>query len=367
MIQENWKIIDGFKNYQVSNFGNVKSFARGRPKLLKQSYHKDYMVVSLNGKYKVVHRLVAEAFIPNTNNLALVDHKDGDRKNNNFKNLRWVSFSENSKNTNTRRILNYPSFNQIEFECEKWVSIPYSFFNKNDLQVSNLGRVKNQNFYGKEKFYLFGASEKNYCEIKLNGKRFKIHRLVWLCFKGSIPEGLQINHKDNDKTNNRIVNLELLTASDNIKHNYTTNNITKSNFFSENRIEKIINSFYIDRKSSVEISYEFRCGTNDVLDIIKGTKVRMNEFVRYYDNYEIYKKISYYWGRIKQIKGSKSFEHFESVWELKNKGITYKGASTKLGIDIDTIRTCYRAKIKIDNNLKKIKILESKILESIST
>ena len=60
-----------------------------------------------------------------------------------------------------------------------------------------------------------------YFQIKLrkNGKRIQkyVHRLVWETFKGSIPSGYEINHKDHDKSNNALSNLELVTHSENLK------------------------------------------------------------------------------------------------------------------------------------------------------
>ncbi len=46
------------------------------------------------------------------------------------------------------------------------------------------------------------------------------HRLVWETAHGPIPEGMQINHKDLDKTNNRLSNLEVVTPAENIRHSY---------------------------------------------------------------------------------------------------------------------------------------------------
>lgn len=46
------------------------------------------------------------------------------------------------------------------------------------------------------------------------------HRLVWLAFKGPIPFGLEVNHKNGVKSDNRLSNLELLTPSKNVKHSY---------------------------------------------------------------------------------------------------------------------------------------------------
>lgn len=46
------------------------------------------------------------------------------------------------------------------------------------------------------------------------------HRLVWEMFRGRIPDGLEINHKDLNKRNNRLDNLEIVTGSQNMKHSY---------------------------------------------------------------------------------------------------------------------------------------------------
>jgi hypothetical protein len=47
-------------------------------------------------------------------------------------------------------------------------------------------------------------------------KRFYVHRLVWVAFNGVIPEGYEVDHKDRDRSNNDLSNLQLLTRSDNM-------------------------------------------------------------------------------------------------------------------------------------------------------
>jgi len=57
--------------------------------------HKGYETVQIGGKTKLIHRLVAEAFIPNPENLPEINHIDGNKRNNAVSNLEWVSHLEN--------------------------------------------------------------------------------------------------------------------------------------------------------------------------------------------------------------------------------------------------------------------------------
>lgn len=114
MENEVWKDIVGYEGlYQVSNLGRVKSLKRkvyaGRNRMRWQyerilSNNKTngngYIVVSLNkeskSKNKYVHRLVAEAFLENTNNYKYINHKDQNTFNNNVNNLEFCTAQYNS-------------------------------------------------------------------------------------------------------------------------------------------------------------------------------------------------------------------------------------------------------------------------------
>lgn len=131
---EEWKVIKGFENYHISNFGRVRSVKRnGTPggirKLNKNS--RGYVQVSLRKDDKLFNKrvsiLVAEAFIENTNNKTQVNHIDENKNNNYVSNLEWTTAKENANHgTRNERIAKKKSFkircienNQIYNSCKE--------------------------------------------------------------------------------------------------------------------------------------------------------------------------------------------------------------------------------------------------------
>lgn len=123
-LVEEWRNVKGYEGlYQVSDWGNVRSLDRinefynpmlkkmskrfWEGKVLKKVKNQDgYDVVSLRdynhkGHDGKVHRLVAEAFLPNPQNKPTVDHINGDKQDNRVENLRWATNKENNNNPNT--------------------------------------------------------------------------------------------------------------------------------------------------------------------------------------------------------------------------------------------------------------------------
>lgn len=126
-MEEIWKDIKNFEGYyQVSNLGRVRSLDRiivynnGRKhihkgKILnlkpkKTGYIDVYLQKQFDSKNFLLHRLVAEAFIPNPNNYPIINHKDENPSNNCVDNLEWCTYeynnnygSRNSKLSNSRK------------------------------------------------------------------------------------------------------------------------------------------------------------------------------------------------------------------------------------------------------------------------
>jgi len=96
-MSEIWKPIKDYENeYMISNLGRVA-------KILKPNDDgKGYLKIGLSkkgNKYKTprIHQLIAQAFIPNKNNYSIINHKDGNKRNNNISNLEWCTQQHNIK------------------------------------------------------------------------------------------------------------------------------------------------------------------------------------------------------------------------------------------------------------------------------
>ena len=138
-MQEEWRDVVGFPGYQVSNFGAVRSFWHrvGRSGFLITKNtrilhpcknHDGYPRVELwmnKKRYsRFVHVLVANAFIPNSENKPEVDHIDGNPSNNKVENLRWVTHKENMNNPIARVRLSVNASCLGKFGKENDSSIP---------------------------------------------------------------------------------------------------------------------------------------------------------------------------------------------------------------------------------------------------
>lgn len=101
-FMEEWKAVEGTKGMiEVSSDGRVRSLLRGTPYILKtqkdsKGYHRLRVTIEREKKSFKLHRMVAQAFVPNPEGLPQVNHIDGNKSNNNVSNLEWISNTDNA-------------------------------------------------------------------------------------------------------------------------------------------------------------------------------------------------------------------------------------------------------------------------------
>ena len=132
-MKEIWKDIEGYEGlYQVSDLGNVKSLKTN--KNLYYSNSNGYYRVGLfkdKRTMRAIHRLVAEAFIPNPNNYPCVNHKDCNKHNNCIENLEWCDYKYN----------NYYGNRLFKIRCSQLLYYAKKDYNDNKELIEILEKV----------------------------------------------------------------------------------------------------------------------------------------------------------------------------------------------------------------------------------
>ena len=134
---------------------------------------------------------------------------------------------------------------------EIWKDIPGY---EGKYQASNLGNIKSLNYSNTKKSRILkgGLTKDGYLQVVLYlngyGKNFTIHRLIWNSFKGIITDDYQINHINEIKTDNKLINLEILLKIDNLNHG--TRNLRISKSLSKKVIKLDINNNILEEYNS---------------------------------------------------------------------------------------------------------------------
>nr|QBK88364.1 MAG: HNH endonuclease [Mimivirus LCMiAC01] len=233
MVNEIWKDINGYeKKYQISSLGKCRNKLTNEIMNTCKTDGIERVHLKYNNKcyQKCVHRLLAIHFIENPNNYKYIHHIDGNKLNNNLKNLMWVPNTRttrnlasqqkykknntvNKKNTNKKQNVN--NINDTEI----WRDIDgYDIY-----MISNLGRIKNKNTNRILKLQL----NKGYYVVTLYNKNKKskqvthfVHRLIAKAFIENKENKKVVDHINNIKTDNRAINLRYATHSQNTSYYY---------------------------------------------------------------------------------------------------------------------------------------------------
>lgn len=281
-MEETWKPVDSYENYEVSSFGKVRNKKTGR--ILRQSCKGGYMGVGLSHKEKTcksfsVHRLVALAFIENPENKPHINHKDKNRSNNNVDNLEWCTALENNlhKSSSLEQTTNQnlkvwrvdkKTNEKIElhnsiYDAAIWC-VENNFSSSSHNARGNISNVvrgvyksscgfkwvmddqtslenevwKNVVINGKtyENYFVsnlgrfknskgvimedYKPHHSGYIYLRVNKEKYALHRLVAFAFIENPHNKPVVNHIDGCKTNNCVSNLEWCTIQENNQHNH---------------------------------------------------------------------------------------------------------------------------------------------------
>ena len=280
-MPEIWKELEGFSKYKFSNTGKVwsKSYEKEMSLGLKQSgYARIKLYNDDKEKYITlsVHRLIALTFIPNPKNKPTVNHINHNRADNRVENLEWATMTEqnNNKKEESKEVISerlnnsravwrcsldgtkleyykkiddaikwlsekngnkrynisrvclkkrksaygfkwiYDTSSEDKFENEIWKDLPPEFVKgTKGYKISDQGRVKNHRGRITE-----GHSHPDgYIGLKVNPNYYLLHRLVAQAFLPNYYGKPFVHHKDHDRTNCKLYNLEWVTASENAK------------------------------------------------------------------------------------------------------------------------------------------------------
>ena len=153
-MNEEWSKISELPNYEISTLGNLRNIKTNRvlkTRITREGYEAITLTTGGNKTFKSIHRLVAQAFIPNPDNKKEVNHIDEDKTNNHVSNLEWVTRKENINHgswierkikNREKPIIASKDGVSIEFKSTKEFALKYG---ANPTNVTQALKVKNKN------------------------------------------------------------------------------------------------------------------------------------------------------------------------------------------------------------------------------
>lgn len=232
---ETWKQIKDLEHtkYMISDKGNVKN--KDTNYILEKHDKTGYSTVLITHEGKSsthrLHVLVAKSFLINNNPKNIVNHIDGDKLNNNLDNLEYISQSDNVKHAyenkllipNTQKLSTNKISDTIEFNSLIYRIVP----NFPDYSATINGKV----YSHKSKRFIKGQINfEGYVRIGLykdgNEKKLLVHRIIAETFILNPENKAQVNHKDMNKSNNSVENLEWITNRENKIHSLNNYRVT---------------------------------------------------------------------------------------------------------------------------------------------
>lgn len=278
-----WKTIPEYPKYEASSNGEIRNMKTKH--ILNGCIKSGYLSTKISGKSKKNHRLIALTFIPNPMSKDTVNHKNHNKLDNRVENLEWATVTEQNRHKRKckKEILELVSSrpiwridkntnDKLEYyitikSAAKWVfdnnlTSVKKFNNGNNIKskisavaqgrrvttfgykwnycneceykhhdevwkpssihkvygISNYGRVKNHKGRITEGY----KHSSGYTLVSIASKQYLLHRLVALTFIPN-PNGYQtVNHKDGNKKNNTVENLEWCSQSQNNQHAHDT-------------------------------------------------------------------------------------------------------------------------------------------------
>jgi len=262
-----WKVVSNYINYSVSNTGDIKNNKTNR--ILKYYIRNGYKSITLSNdnikKTYNIHTIVAEHFLikPCDKN-HVVNHKDENKLNNNINNLEYTTYAENTKHSMTSK----RSKNLSIYNIDDFVNIP----NYNNYMASKDGSIYSKSI---KRLCCHTTLPNGYKKIKLksNNNQYKdlyIHVIVAMTYLSYIPSTNEyvINHKDANKSNNNLNNLEIITQKENMIHSININN---DKLF-RRAVYYIDNNNIIEYKSAKEASVKTGIDNSSILKSCKSDK-----------------------------------------------------------------------------------------------